>query len=312
MRLDPISILLSRDFELKKKFYFISGNEVSLIEKITSIILKKYRENENALLTNIDSTTNFMEEDGLFENKKIYLIRNMKGVDEKFLIKIKDSNNVFLFVQENSQKIKKIKNIFLKDLGSFLIDCYELDKSAKIKILNEFIKFSKINLNEGLYWFLVEKLDNKYAFLENSLNKILETDRHDINLSNIKKILTINDLGKEKVFFNLLKNNKEIINIYREKIQTTSDVNEFYYYCKFFCQLIIDNTDERDYNKKIPIYLFKEKNFLVDVFRKFNSRKKKMLLKLLLSTEKSLRKEVDLSLIYGLRFFLNIKKITTS
>ena len=312
MRLDPISILLSRDFELKKKFYFISGNEVSLIEKITSIILKKYRENENALLTNIDSTTNFMEEDGLFENKKIYLIRNMKGVDEKFLIKIKDSNNVFLFVQENSQKIKKIKNIFLKDPGSFLIDCYELDKSAKIKILNEFIKFSKINLNEGLYWFLVEKLDNKYAFLENSLNKILETDRHDINLSNIKKILTINDLGKEKVFFNLLKNNKEIINIYREKIQTTSDVNELYYYCKFFCQLIIDSTDERDYNKKIPIYLFKEKNFLVDVFRKFNSRKKKMLLKLLLSTEKSLRKEGDLSLIYGLRFFLNIKKITTS
>ena len=312
MRLDPISILLSRDFELKKKFYFISGNEVSLIEKITSIILKKYRENENALLTNIDSTTNFMEEDGLFENKKIYLIRNMKGVDEKFLIKIKDSNNVFLFVQENSQKIKKIKNIFLKDPGSFLIDCYELDKSAKIKILNEFIKFSKINLNEGLYWFLVEKLDNKYAFLENSLNKILETDRHDINLSNIKKILTINDVGKEKVFFNLLKNNKEIINIYREKIQTTSDVNELYYYCKFFCQLIIDSTDERDYNKKIPIYLFKEKNFLVDVFRKFNSRKKKMLLKLLLSTEKSLRKEGDLSLIYGLRFFLNIKKITTS
>ncbi|MDC3022225.1 hypothetical protein OA167_02950 [Pelagibacteraceae bacterium] len=312
MRLDPISILLNKDFDLKKKFYFVSGNEVSLIEKITSIIVKKYKEDENASTTNIDSTVDFLEEDGLFENKKIYLIRNFKGVDEKFLIKIKDTNNVFVFVHENSQKIKKIKNIFLKDNNSFLVDCYELDKSAKIKILNEFIKFSKINLDQSLYWFLVEKLDNKYAFLENSLDKILETDKQDINLSNIKKILTINDLGKEKVFFNLLKSNKEIVNIYREKIQTASDVNEFYYYCKFFCQLIIDSVDERDYNKKIPVYLFKEKNFLVDVFRRFNSRKKKMLLKLLSSTEKSLRKEGGLSLIYGLRFFLNIKKITTS
>ena len=312
MRLDPISILLKKDFDLKKKFYFVSGNEVSLIEKITSIIVKKYKENENASVTNIDSTVNFLEEGGLFESKKIYLIRNIKGADEKFLIKIKDTNNVFVFVQENSQKIKKIKKIFLSDNNSFLIDCYELDKNAKTKILNEFIKSSKINLDQSLYWFLVEKLDNKYAFLENSLNKILETDKQDINLSNIKRILTINDLGKEKVFFNLLKNNKEIVNIYREKIQTLSDVNEFYYYCRFFCLLIIDSIDEADYNKKIPVYLFKEKNFLVDVFRRFNSRKKKMLLKLLSSTEKSLRKDSNLSLIYGLRFFLNIKKITTS
>ena len=75
MRLDPISILLNKDFDLKKKFYFVSGNEVSLIEKITSIIVKKYKENENASVTNIDSTVNFLEEGGLFESKKIYLIR---------------------------------------------------------------------------------------------------------------------------------------------------------------------------------------------------------------------------------------------
>ena len=161
-------------------------------------------------------------------------------------------------------------------------------------------------------FFTVEKLDNKYAFLENSLNKILETDKQDINLSNIKRILTINDLGKEKVFFNLLKNNKEIVNIYREKIQTLSDVNEFYYYCRFFCQLIIDSENEEEYNKKIPIYLFREKRFLIDVYRRFNSKKKKLLLKLLSSTEKVLRKENSLSLVTGLRFLLSIKKITTS
>ena len=46
----------------------------------------------------------------------------------------------FIFVEENSQKIKKLKNIFNKDKDSYLIDCYELDKNSKIKILNEFFK----------------------------------------------------------------------------------------------------------------------------------------------------------------------------
>ena len=137
-------------------------------------------------------------------------------------------------------------------------------------------------------------------------------DQKDINLLNIKKIISNDSSGKERVFFNLYKKNKEIIEVYREKITTNSDVNEFYYYCKSFCQLIIDSNNEQDYTRKIPVYLFKEKNFLIDVYRKFNSRKKKMLLKLLLSTEKILRKENEISLISGLRFFLNIKKITIS
>ena len=93
---------------------------------------------------------------------------------------------------------------------------------------------------------------------------------------------------------------------------SVSDVNDFYYNCKFFCQLIIDSNSEEEYKKKIPIYLFREKNFLTDVFRKYNLKKKKILLRLLSSTEKLLRKENNLSLVSGLRFILNIKKITIS
>ena len=67
-----------------------------------------------------------------------------------------------------------------------------------------------------------------------------------------------------------------------------------------------------EYKKKIPLYLFKEKNYLIDIYRKYNLKKKKMLLKLLSSTESILRKESSLSLVVGLRFLLNIKKITIS
>ena len=79
---------------------------------------------------------------------------------------------------------------------------------------------------------LIDKLDSKYIFLKN-LIKVLELGRQDITLDKIKKILTIDESGKERIFFNLLQKNNEIIGLYRDKIINNSDVNELYYYSKF-------------------------------------------------------------------------------
>ena len=40
MRIDPISILLNKEEKLDKKFYFISGNETTLIEKVVDTIIE--------------------------------------------------------------------------------------------------------------------------------------------------------------------------------------------------------------------------------------------------------------------------------
>tara|TARA_B100000989_G_scaffold243020_1_gene189960 strand:- start:668 stop:1606 length:939 start_codon:yes stop_codon:yes gene_type:complete len=312
MKLDPLNIVLNQELKLNKKFYFISGNEKSFIEKIKTKIIEKYRVSENISTSSIDSINDYVDGGGLFEDKKIISINNSTKIDERDLNKLRNSSDIFVFSHENSAKIKKIKNVFLKDKDSYLLDCYELDKNSKIKIMNKFIQSSSLNIQDDIYWFIVEKIDNKYASLEDDLNKIFSLEQKDISLFNIKKLLAIDSSGKERVFFNLFKKNKDIIELYREKIITMSDVNELYYYCKFFCQLIIDCKDEEDYQKKIPIYLFREKSFLVDVYRKYNSNKKKMLLRLLVVTEKILRKESNLSLIFGLRFLLNVKKITVS
>tara|TARA_Y200000002_G_scaffold90369_1_gene72750 strand:+ start:1133 stop:2071 length:939 start_codon:yes stop_codon:yes gene_type:complete len=312
MKIDPLNIVLDQGFKLNKKFYFISGNEKSFIEKIITKIIEKYRKDENISTSNIDSIDDYVDGVGLFEDKKIISINNCAKIDEENLNKLRNSSDIFIFSQENSAKIKKIKNIFLKDKDSYLLDCYELDKNSKIKIMNKFIQSSELNIKDDVYWFIIEKIDNKYGPLEDDLDKIFSLEQKDITLFNIKKLLTVDGSSKEKIFFSLHKKNKDIIELYREKILTISDVNEFYYYCKSFCQLIIDCKDEEDYKKKIPIYLFKEKNFLVDVYRKYNSKKKKMLLRLLFLTEKILRKENGLSLVSGLRFLLNVKKITIS
>ena len=313
MKIDPIDLLLKKDFTpSKKKFYFISGNEVTLIQKIKAIIIEKYHEFSKASLEYVENINDVSDGIGLFEDKKIFLVKNCIGLDVSILNKFRETSGIIIFIQENSPKIKKIKNIFIKDGDSYVIDCYELNRDAKIKILNESLISSKIKIEKDIYWFLVEKLDNRFGFFDDSLSKVLQLKQENINFVNIKKLISINEDGKDKLYFSILNKNSDIIGVYREKILTSSDVNELYYYCRFFCQLIIDSKNEDEYNKKIPIYLFKEKRFLIDIYRRFNSKKKKLLIELLSSTEKILRNENNLSLISGLRFLLTIKKITIS
>lgn len=312
MRLEPLNVILTENFTPSKKFYFISGNEFTLMEKVKNNIVDNYLKNEKASLKHIDNVNNFVDNASLFENKKIFLVNNCKGVEGETLIKLRNTDGIFIFSQENSPKIRKIKNVFLKNADSYLFDCYELDRSSKIKILNYFLNQFGLNIEENVYWFLIEKLENKYVFFENSLNKILKLDQKEINLDNVKRLFTVNGYQKEKLFFKLLRKNNEIVEDYKQKIITKSDVDELYYYSRFFCQLVIDNDKVEDYSKKIPAYLFREKRFLVDFFKRYDLKKKKLLLRLLLSTEQVLRKENSLSLILGLRFILNIKKITIS
>ena len=312
MKIDPISILLNENFKIDKKIYCISGNEKTLMQKIKATIVEKYQKNTNARVLNIDTIKDFVEDVGLFENHKIFLGNGCKGIDEKNLENIKNSNGIFIFIDENSQKIKKIKSLFSRDKDSYLIDCYELDRETKIKFLKKFLTDNSLNISQDIYWLLIDKLDSKYSFFENSLNQIVALDEKSLTLKNVKKLLTISDSGKEKIFFNLLQKNKEIVDLYRNKILTSTDVNEFYFYIKFFCKLIIESKSEEEYQKNIPVYLFKEKHKLLDIFRKYNSKKKKLLIKLLSMTEKVLREDSSLSLVFGLRFLLNIKKITIS
>ena len=93
------------------------------------------------------------------------------------------------FFQENSSKTKSIKTIFNKNENACLIDCYELNKEAKSKILNNFIKDNNIVVSREIYWELLEKLDNRYGLLEKTLNNFINLQKNDIKIENINKIL---------------------------------------------------------------------------------------------------------------------------
>ena len=312
MKIDPLHVLLNTEFLPSKKFFFIGGNEITLMEKISDVIIKRYKEIENPQILNINSIDGYVNESGLFEDKKIIIGKECKGINEKSINNIRDIGGIFIFKHENSAKSRSIKKQFSKDKDCCFIDCYEIEKDSKVKIINNFLSMNNLKIKDEVYWFLVEKIHNKYAFIENTFNNILALETKELTFENIKKILTVDDSGKNKLFFNLLKKNDEIIYIFREKILSSADANEFFYFCRFYCQQIIDHRSEKEYLKTIPGYLFKEKNFLIEIFRKYNDKKRKTLLRLLSKTEGVLRKNGELSIVNTLRFFLSIKKITIS
>ena len=70
MKLNPLSIVLSETFKPDKKFYFVSGNETTLMEKIKSKIIEKFQQNENVQIRNIETIDDFVDDIELFGEKK--------------------------------------------------------------------------------------------------------------------------------------------------------------------------------------------------------------------------------------------------
>ena len=136
MKADPIELVLGKNFKINKNIYFISGNEPSLIERVKEVIINFYKINENLAVSRIDTIEKYKIEFGLFEKKKLYLLKNSKGLNDKLVKDLSSGDDVFIFIQENSPKIKSLKNYLSKEENVYLIDCYELDRDKKIRVLN--------------------------------------------------------------------------------------------------------------------------------------------------------------------------------
>ena len=55
MKQEPLSFILDKSLEFNKKFYFISGNEKTLIDKVKKKIIENYQKSENIFVENIDT-----------------------------------------------------------------------------------------------------------------------------------------------------------------------------------------------------------------------------------------------------------------
>jgi len=312
MKIDPVELIINPDNNINKKFFFISGNEFSLMQKIKNVIMDFYNKESGFDKKRIKNISLYKNEIGLFENKNIYLIDDLKNIDENHLDKVKLNQDVFIFISENSPKNRLIKNIFLKRSDSFLIDCYELNKETKIKLFNIYLNKKNIVLEKDLFWKIIDLLDNKYLFFEKELEKLSLLDKRAFNEAGMIKLISRSSPNIEKIFFRILDKTEIVIEDYNKNISNQNDVYNLFALVKRYCSLLINYENSGDLEKNIPKYLFKEKGVLLSLFKYLDFKKKKKIITLISNTEKTMRINSELAMVICLRFLLNLKKIITS
>ena len=311
MKIDPINLILNKKFKYDFRVYFISGNEITLMNKVKDLLIESLKKSDLIEVQTVKSLKSINRDISLFNKRRLYIITDLIGVDEG-VINSFDADSIFLFHCENSPKVNSIKRIFTSQKNSLVIDCYELDKDTKIKIVNDFLLSNNLKIEKELFWNFIDMLDSRYMLLEKELQKIKEIRPESINYNTLIKTISKVDLVDDKIFFKLMGTYEDIINAYKSKITNQAEANKFYFTIKKFTNLIIDNEEKKDFEKNIPKYLFREKNTLISIFQRFNFKKKKSLINLLFKTDIAMRKNAALSVVIGLRFLLNLKKIIIS
>ena len=108
-----------------------------------------------------------------------------------------------------------------------------------------------------------------------------------------------------------LKNSKIVLN-FKKKVADSSQAYELFQVFKRFSNLIIENETITHFNQNIPRYLFREKKSLIEIYNKYNLKKRRDLLNLIRNTESILRSQSNLAVVITLRFILSFKRITFS
>ena len=170
MKIDPINLILNKEFKYNANVYFISGNEITLMNKVKDLIIRNLDKNGSLDVQTVKNVKSINRDVGLFNKRRLYIVVELDEVEESLTDSFDD--DIFLFYCENSPKVNSVKRKFLNSKKSFVIDCYELNKDTKIKIINNFLLYNNLEIEKKLFWNFVDMLDNKYMLLEKELEKI--------------------------------------------------------------------------------------------------------------------------------------------
>ena len=313
MKINPEEILLNPSYKVDNFPYFISGNEETLIKQIEEILINKFKKNGFVEKERIEKIENYNNSGNLFHNSKLIILTNIADMNKLKIENIINNGDMLIISSANTTKDKSIKKIFSTEKNYKLILCYKLDQELKVKILNYHLAQNNIVISKDIFWYLLESLDDRSIFFHNELNKICLKKNISYSFRDIKKIINQKtDPENEKLFFNILSKNSEIIDLYKSSINTISDFYLFFHNFKFYFNLIINNQTEQEVVENFPKYLFKHKKAFIIIYKKINSEKKNKLSNLFFKTESLVRKNNNQFESIGLRFLLNFKKIVTA
>ena len=70
MRVDPVDIVIDRNFKFHKKIFLISGNEITLMNKMCDLFKNKVKESGDYSIEKIKNIASINQDGGLFNNYK--------------------------------------------------------------------------------------------------------------------------------------------------------------------------------------------------------------------------------------------------
>ena len=309
MKIRP-EVFLSSNKNIVFKKILITGLDETLINYVKNFIIKYFKKRNYFVDVSNNYRANSMG-DLFSENKTLFVMSDFPPNMESNTSE--SHNHNILVATPNGKKTNPIKSKLATNEESLVIECYSLNRISKEYTLKNYIEAHDLCVSNDVFWYVVENFDNNYVIFIKQL-QMLSLFNKKINLiSDIEKITFVdNKIEINKIFFNVFKENKILTNAFNKSITSLSDFYIFLNSIKLYIEIIKNSDDKESALYDFPKYLFAEKEIFLTIYTKTDKDKLKKIYKALSRIELLIRKNSELYLVVGLRFFLNLKKIITS
>jgi len=313
LKINPENILTDKYFKIDNLPIYISGNDEAYIKKIEDFFIQKYQESGVVNFNKLEKIENYKSSGSLFGDKQINILYGVGSVGEAEVKLLTQNGDLLIISAKTTPKDKKLKKLFKDKVKYRLVECYKLNRQSKLKIINYFFENNKINLKKEAYWYLVENLDNRYAFISEELEKISLSGKKIDDINFLKKLLVSGgEENMQQIFFSIFEKNDKLLQVYNSCIFSVSNLYAYIARIKFFINIINDSDSGSEALSNFPRYLFAEKDIFLKVYKSINLNKKILINKLLFKAEKLTRVYPGHYHSIGLRLTFNLKKIITS
>ena len=310
MKIRP-EILLNNNSDFFYNKILVTGSDESFINYMREHIIKFFK-NKNYF---IDLSGNYNRNlaGDLFSNKKVLFVLKEYSSKKEGSENTSLDNQSILIASPNGKKINTVKNNFSNSKNSLVIDCYPLNRKGKELTLRQYIDKNNIDLSNDIFWYIIENFDNQYVLFIQQLKTLNLLGGRIDSVDIIEKAVFIdNKIDLSKIFFNVLRSNKYLINIFNKNIYSQADFYIFLNSLKSYLEIISSSNSKEGVLLKFPRYLFAERDVFMQIYTQLNKKKIFEIYKNISRVESLVRKNSCLYNVIGLRFLLNTKKIITS
>ena len=310
MKIRP-EILLNNNSDFFYNKILVTGSDESFINYMREHIIKFFK-NKNYF---IDLSGNYNRNlaGDLFSNKKVLFVLKEYSSKKEGSENTSLDNQSVLIASPNGKKINTVKNNFSNSKNSLIIDCYPLNRKGKELTLRQYVDKNNIDLSNDIFWYIIENFDNQYVLFIQQLKTLNLLGGRIDSVDIIEKAVFIdNKIDLSKIFFNVLRSNKYLINIFNKNIYSQADFYIFLNSLKSYLEIISSSNSKEGVLLKFPRYLFAERDVFVQIYTQLNKKKIFEIYKNISRVESLVRKNSSLYNVIGLRFLLNTKKIITS